>query len=635
MIYQVWEIVSQGRPADSDSMRPVYDRAVQVWQGEGQSKDALAHAFRDAVRNLRARAQTRSDCGAGAAETERVMSAIDQRLSEGNEEYLRSFDSCWSDVSAVMRVLRGGEGGTGVTQDHSRVASASPLPYIDPPLFVPPTDHYLNGFGDVQAVALEARVTQDLILLFGSESVARDSINALANAYIASAGDSASAQSDAARELHSQLSRIPADKEIWSRPGFQQAMAALGRGNLREGLGFLQGEGLFATAYDTLNNLHQITLSQRALVRFRGGLTLRLLNFRENQDEFMEFRRGTRRTGYDWDLLHGDLGIHYINLLVSGYDQRYAVDRGTGTLVPFGGRTRVEGDGGAIELTPALTWGANLGIPATMTLHGAFGYRWWSVQAEVPTPSGVQTLEAKANDPYVGLWGLHFNLVGWEGSQDRFRLDNFGAGAIGINPMAYLGWGWRYSEVNHWRYNGRLTLPHYVLFHGERANGFQREYFFQHRFSADLRPIDVTHQFSNNWSLLFGPGFRYTLSTEFDGADRIVHSMEPYAHATLNSQNNGFSLEARIGGRLERGGEEWQRIPDSPYGSLNIILTPEIWFRSRGSSQPRSVDRSPDREVQVGGSVQAGGQARSGGQVQDAPAPRQDGSGGGAGGSRR
>jgi hypothetical protein len=589
-IFQIWEIVASGRPADSDPMRPVYDRAIQVWSGEGQSKDALAHAFRDAVRNLRARAQTRSDCGAGAAETERVMSSIDQRLSEGNAEYSRSFDSCWSDVSAVRRVLRGGETGVGLTQERERVTTRADLPIIDLPIFDPGTDHFLNGFGDVQAVALEARVTQDLILLFGSESVARDSINALANAYIAAAGDSAAGQTNAARELHSQLSRIPADKEIWSRPGFQQGMAALGRGDLRGGLGFLQGEGLLATAYDTLNNLHQITLSQRALVRLRAGLTLRLLNFRQNQEEFQEFRSGTSRS-YDWDILHGDLGLHYINLLVSGYDQRYSVDRGTGSLVPFGGRTRVEGDGGAVELTPSLTWGANLGVPATMTLHGAFGYRWWSIQSDIQTTSGIQTLEAKSNDPYVGLWGVHFNLVGWEGNTSRFRLESFGAGAVGINPLAYLTLGWRYDERNQWRFQGRFT-PQYVLFHGERAEGFSRDYFFQHRFGGDLRPIDMTHQFNQDWSVLFGPGLRYTLSTEFDGTDRIVHALDGYGHATVNSsQRHGFSLEARLGVHGELGGEEWQRLPTSPFGSLNIILTPEAWFRSRGSGEGNGGSR--------------------------------------------
>lgn len=587
-IFQVWEVLNS-RPAEGDPLRPVYDRAVQAWGGERQAKEAVARSFREAVGNLRERAAARSDCGSEAAGLEYVVFTIEGNLTDGNEQYSRSFDPSWSDVSAVRRVLRGGELEVGLSPERERVAVRPPLPLIDYQLFDPGTDHFLNGFGNVQAVALEGRVTQDLILVFGDESTARNSLNALASAYAGIAGNAdASTQADLAHRLHDALSQIPSGKEIWSRTGFQNAMNALARGDLRTGLAYLQGESLLSTAYEQLNNLHQITLSQRALARIRAGVTVRLLNFVQNQEEFNEFRMGTRTSGYNWDILDISLGLHYVNLLVSGYDQRYSVDRSTGTLVAFGDRTRVEGDGHAFEMTPSLTWGANLAGPATMTLFGSFGYRWWEIATAVQTQAGAQMLTASDHNFYVGMWGLHMNFLGYEGRTAPFRLDSAGIGAVGINPLVYGTFAWRYGESNWWRLIGKVT-PSYMLFHGERPLGLDRTYFFQHRFGIDVRPIESTHQFTQDWSLMFGPGLRYNLATEFDGVDRIVHTIEPYAYGMLNSQRYGFAVDLRVGGHFEAGGEEWQRLPPSPYGSLNIILTPERWFSGSGGSGSASA----------------------------------------------
>ncbi len=572
------DLIDRDRPSEEDPMRAVYDAA---------SSAPIDQSLIRATRNLLAIADARAaedysgpEFAVGRHNDDLVaaLSAIDRGIGEGEERYL-DLDPAGTSVARLLRLLRGGAPAPELDEE-DRAVPRAPLPLIAPQRFDPGSFVLLTGTGSNQAVAFDPEVTPTLVSLFGSETIASNVMGALGNAYatqINNPGD-LGAQQEAARALHAALSQIPANKEIWSRPEFNAAMEALARGDLQGGLNHLSNEVAFNAAYQALNNLHYISISQRAIARIRAGATVRF-PWRGNEDDFLAYRRRQTPDSFDWDALHFDLGVEYLNLLITGFDQTIIVNPDTNTATFAGDRRRIEGSGHSIELNTALTLGGSMfEYPAEMTLHFAAGYRWW----EVETTVGGRSLTASDAAPYIGHWGLRMDFPGYDGQTSSFRLERVGIGAVALNPLVYATVAQRWMEGNEVSLHSRLT-PYYLLFWGQRFSPetFSEETFFQHRLGADFRPIDITYQPSANSTWFFGPGMRYEASIDHDSEFGGIHSLDFYGNIGYRHRR-GFEFDLRAGAAGEVGGEEYQRLPWTPTGSLNIILTPQRW----GSDEP-------------------------------------------------
>ena len=565
-------LIERDPPSEDDPMRAVYDAA---------SSETIDQSLIRATRNLLAIADARAaedysgpefTVGRHNDDLVATLSAIDLGIGEGEERYL-DLDPAGTSVARLLRLLRGGQAES-VLEEEDRAVPRAPLPLIAPPRFDPGSFVLLTGTGSDQAVAFDPEVTPTLVSLFGSEAIASNVMGALGSAYATQINNpnDLGAHQDAARALHAALSQIPGNKEIWSRPEFNAAMEALARGDLQGGLNHLSNEVAFNAAYQALNNLHYISISQRAIARIRAGATVRF-PWRGNEDDFLAYRRRQTPDSFDWDALHFDLGVEYLNLLISGFDERLAIDPATNTATVVGDRTRIEGTGHSIELNTALTLGGSMfEIPTELTLHFAAGYRWWEVETSV----GGRSVTASDAAPYVGHWGLRADFPGYDGQTGSFRLERLGIGAVSLNPLLYGTLAQRWMEGNEVSLHTRLT-PYYLLFWGNRfsTETFTEETFFQHRLGADFRPIDITYQPSANSTWFFGPGLRYEASIDHDSEFGGIHSLDVYGNIGYRHRR-GFEIDVRLGAAGEVGGEEYQRLPWTPTGSLNITLTPAL-----------------------------------------------------------
>jgi len=565
-------LIERDPPSEDDPMRAVYDAA---------SSETIDQSLIRATRNLLAIADARAaedysgpefTVGRHNDDLVATLSAIDLGIGEGEERYL-DLDPAGTSVARLLRLLRGGQAES-VLEEEDRAVPRAPLPLIAPPRFDPGSFVLLTGTGSDQAVAFDPEVTPTLVSLFGSEAIASNVMGALGSAYATQINNpnDLGAHQDAARALHAALSQIPGNKEIWSRPEFNAAMEALARGDLQGGLNHLSNEVAFNAAYQALNNLHYISISQRAIARIRAGATVRF-PWRGNEDDFLAYRRRQTPDSFDWDALHFDLGLEYLNLLISGFDERLAIDPSTNTATVVGDRTRIEGTGHSIELNTALTLGGSMfEIPTELTLHFAAGYRWWEVETSV----GGRSIIASDAAPYVGHWGLRADFPGYDGQTGSFRLERLGIGAVSLNPLLYGTLAQRWMEGNEVSLHTRLT-PYYLLFWGNRfsTETFTEETFFQHRLGADFRPIDITYQPSANSTWFFGPGLRYEASIDHDSEFGGIHSLDVYGNIGYRHRR-GIEFDLRAGAAGEVGGEEYQRLPWTPTGSLNITLTPAL-----------------------------------------------------------
>lgn len=565
------DLLARDRPSEEDPMRAVYDAASSA-----PIDQSLIRAARNllAIADERAAAESGPEFTVGRHNDDLVaaLSAIDLGIGEGEEQYV-GLDPAGTSIARILRLLRGGQSADTLDEE-DRAVPRAPLPLIAPPRFDPGSFVLLTGTGSDQAVAFDPEVTPTLVSLFGSEAIASNVMGALGSAYatqINNPGD-LGAQQDAARALHAALSQIPANKEIWSRPEFNAAMAALARGDLQGGLNHLSNEVSFNAAYQALNNLHYISISQRAIARIRAGATVRF-PWRGNEDDFLAYRRRQTPDSFDWDALHVDLGVEYLNLLISGFDQTLMINPDTNTATVMGDRRRINGSGHSIELNTALTLGGSMfEIPTELTLHFAAGYRWWEVETNV----GGRSLVASDASPYVGHWGLRADFPGYDGQTSSFRLERLGIGAVALNPLVYATISQRWMEGNEVSLHTRLT-PYYLLFWGNRFSPetFAEETFFQHRIGADLRPIDITYQPNASSTWFFGPGVRYEISLDHDSEFGGIHSLDVYGNVGYRHRR-GFEFDLRGGAAGEVGGEKYQRLPWTPTVSLNITLTPAL-----------------------------------------------------------
>ncbi|MFN7991636.1 MAG: hypothetical protein U0R44_05760 [Candidatus Micrarchaeia archaeon] len=608
-ILELWRLASGSRPAETDPMRAVYDRAIQLYGDQSTAVSTLARAGSDAITRLSASVHTRDEVGAGAQSLESTLLQIDRGLGEGDSSYT-PFDAVGTKVTCLIRVVRGGEACSERTAPRAtdRPTTREPIAIIEPRTYDLGSIFFLNGFNSRQVVALDATSTPTLNSLFGGQDNAQGAMNAIANGYaiLANSPGDTTRQADAARAIHDALARIPSGREIWTRPEFNAAMQALARGDLRGGLDHLGRETSFNAVYANLNNLHQITVSQRAVARLHTGLILRFPET-DNITEFTEYRRSFMDRGYAWDVLHWDLGFNYTNLLISGREQQLRIDPALNSVTSAGEPRMVEGTGHAVDLQASVTWGGSMfSQPVESTLLGRLGVLWWNIDVPMEIDGRTQTLSASATQPFGELrWNNEF--VGYEGRTAPFRFQRFGIGLFNLNPYLYFTLNQRWMEGNTTRLDTSLT-PMYSLNWGQRPEITDTKYYFQNRVGGDLRPIDVTIQADRNWTIFFGPGIRYDYNF-----DPRIHTIEPYIHGGVRFAR-GFAADIRASYLFELGGDESYHVPNTPTGSLNLILTPALWGSSSTPSRPSSEQTTPaaPAPARVDGGVQASGEADAG-----------------------
>jgi hypothetical protein len=568
-------LVSGPRPAGAN--QEAYDYSVSAFGSAAAAKTAVETAIVDTMATLRASVD--NDSAAGNTE---FFGGKDAQMKSVLEAWRAGIDSNQSDagllpaannINRLLGRMAGAES-TPVPKNKDTIATAGAFPMIEMPMYDLGTLHLLTGSDTRQVVLLDAQTTPTLNVLFGGAGNAQSAMNMLANAYATMEnfpGD-ASKQSTAAKYLYDALSKIPSRSDMWNNsthPEFAAAMQALARGDLRSGLDHLSKETGFNAMYDSMDNLHVVSISQKAVARLRAGLTLR---FPEsiNQQAFDEYRTlGVSRV-YPWQVLHWDMGFNYVNLLLSGMEQTMRLDLQSNRMVATGSPRPIEGSGNAAEFRPAITWGGSmLGYPVESTLHGTAGYMWWKIQSQYTANGNTQDISAESSNPYFGL-GFETRFLGFTANRAGPKFSRAGLGVFNLNPYAYLTAAQIWPESNKWRMETSIT-PQYLMFWGKRMEGFEEKTFYQHHIGADLRPLDSYHQSGPRWMLAFGPGLRYDWNTE-----QGVHTFEPYAHGSF-MYDGGVALSLRGGYFTETGGDPWARVPSTPFASLNLMLTPAKW----------------------------------------------------------
>lgn len=578
LISQILTIVQGSRPPEGDARRAVYDAAVATL-GEGNRNEAVAFLTRAHVASIQ-RLSTLVNQGGSMGEQTSAIATMLRPIHEGiGAGTMPAYEVATNEVATLLRVAGGGEARAASTRE-SPSSTSQPLPLIETPLQDLGPIHLLSSSSSESVVALNATTTPILNSTFGSQTIAQNGVNAMANAYATMANhpNDLAAQSTAAQALHAALSQIPSDKQIWNttaHPHFNAAMQALARGDLRTGLAELSQEPVFNAVYGQLNNLYVITVNQRAITVMRAGVTARY-EFGENQDAFTAFIRGSSSGRFEPRILWLALGLNYERLLLSGQLHQLAVTPGTGGspgTVNEVSRRRVEGTGDVFSVTPQLALGFSAwSHPVEMVFHCNVGYQTYTIGADVQTQGGgTQRLETSQSGAYIGPWGAQINFPGREGQRMIVRLSSASIGAVGSPENAYANvtFEGRWLEGNTLRIRSQATV------------GYQH-FLQQHGAMTDIRPADFTWQVNPNWSLFFGPGFRYSVRYDSEGRE-AYHTLDGYGAFGFR-YDRGVSVDIRGGYVGEVGGREESRIPSSPYGGLNITLTPQLWF-DRGSNQ--------------------------------------------------
>ncbi len=588
LISEILAIVRGSRPPEGDARRAVYDAAVQTL-GEGNRGEAIAFLTRShiaSITRLHTLVSEGGSLGEDSSRVEAMLAPIDRGIGAGEERYL-DYEPIGNQITTLLRIARGGEAQAAPTEE-DQAAAAQPLPLIETPLRDLGPIHLLSSSAEESVVALNAQSTPALDSMFGGQSVAQAGMNALANAYatLANHPNDVSAQQAAARALHTALSQIPSDKEIWNstiHPHFNAAMQAFARGDLQTGLSELSQEPAFNAVYGQLNNLYIISINQRAVTVLRAGVTARYV-FEENQDAFMAFIRGSAEGSFEPRVLWLALGLNYERLLLSGQLRQLQVTPGAtggpGTVTETS-RRRVEGTGDVFSVTPQLAVGFSAwSHPVEMVFHCNVGYQTYTIGADVPTQGGgTERLEVSDSGAYLGPWGAQINFPGREGQRMIVRMSGVSVGAVGSPENAY-------ANVT---FEGRWYEGNTMRIRSEATVGYQH-FLEQHGTMVDFHPADFTFQLNPNWTLFFGPGFRYTTRYDSSG-EEWYHTLDGYG-AFGFSFDQGVSVDIRGGYLGETGGSEAMRVPSTPYGSLNITLTPQLWFgggssRDMGSTVPR------------------------------------------------
>jgi hypothetical protein len=582
-ISQILALVQGTRPPEGDARRAIYDAAVTTL-GEGSRDEAIAFLTRSHIASIRRLSElvtAGGSMGDQATAVATMLRPINVGIGAGT---MPAYEAITNEVATILRVAGGGEAqATSTTEDPS--STSAPLPLIETPLQDLGPIHLLSTSSSESVVAINATSTPEMNLLFGGESVATGAVNAMANAYATMANhpNDLAAQQAAATALRTALGQIPSGSDIWNttaHPHFNAAMQALARGDLRTGLSELSQESLFNNVYGQLNNLYVITVNQRAVTVMRAGVTARY-EFDENQTAFQAFIRGSSTNSFEPRVLWLALGLNYERLLLSGQLRQLAVTPGTGGgpgTVSEVNRQRVTGTGDVFSVTPQLAVGFSAwSHPVEMVFHCNVGYQTYTIGADVATQGGGSTrLATEQSGAYIGPWGAQINFPGREGQRMMVRMSSVSIGAVGspVNAYANVTFEGRWLEGSTMRIRSQATL------------GYQH-FLEQHGSMLDIHPADFTIQVNPDWSLFFGPGFRYSTRYDSTGGE-LYHTLDGYGAFGFR-YDKGVSVDIRGGYLGEVGGREEDRIPATPYGSLNLILTPQLWFG--GGSQKASGER--------------------------------------------
>jgi hypothetical protein len=609
-VFDIREIVLHP-PAENQPMRPVYDRAVQLYGGRDAALAALDRAVIDMVDRLHDKIVSGDRTMSDPNGLERRLAAMDRGIGRGEGDYY-NLEPAGVDAAELLRFVRGGDLNA-APRPEDRASGVQPLPIIETIPYDFGSYFPLNGFGDRQFAALQGGSTPTLNSLFGGEGNAQAAVTEMAEAYatVLNSPDDLSAQQAAARDLLEALNRIPRDKEIWNasvHPHFAAAIAALERGDLRTALSELTQETSLNAVYDDELRLHAVTVSQPAIARLRVGALVRLLE-RDNISENLQYRRGPSGRSAAWDVLYHDFGANYAWLLMSGSDQVYQIDRTTNQPVAVGSPRRVDGDGHAADLMYRVTWGGSMfRTPVEAALSLRLGWMWWGLQSEGPNG---ELMEVSANNPY-GIASFDVTHVGYEGRIPPFRPSRAGIGIFNLNPYTYVTLTGTYIEstTGGLRLAGHYT-PRYLLHWGWQEAVTGKEVFFQHRPGIDIRPLDFTIQSGQTATWNFGPGVSYDANV-----DRNIHSLEPYLYAGMR-WTGGVEAQARVGYFMEFGDNESFHIPNTLTGSLNLVLTPGEWGNG-GAFQVRILnDDSRTESLSAGGRAQGGVRGSTGVRASD------------------
>ena len=564
---EILTIMRGEQPREGTDGRRVWDAAVRAWGNRDEAVNTLGRAFAEVAHDLRGREPTRSDVGDSAQPLERMLAAEETRLTGGD---LR-LEPAWSDISRLLSILRGGQAQAQVATT-DRPAAREPLPLIEQQLRDMGPIHLISSSRNSTVVSFGGRVTQDSVLLFGSEANAQGTMTALGNAYatLANHPNDPQVQAQAAQALRDALSQIPANKEIWQSANFTSAMADLQRGDLRSALDKLSREGLLQTFFANLNNLYVVSVNQRAISVMRAGVTVKY-EFERNVEAFTEFMRGAQRGEFQPRLLWLATGLHYEYLLMSGQLTQYAAE---GSGVREVSRQRLTGTGHVFGVTPQIAFGLSAWqYPIEAVLHCNFGYRTYELGTDVPTPGGgTQRVGTSDQSFYVGVWGAEIRFPGREGQRSIIRVPRINIGAVGspVNPYASFTLAGRWLENNTMRIESEITP--------------QFSYFLdQPRVGGEVRPIDFSIRLDREGQnfLFFGPGFRYDYNIATGG-----HTLDGSGSVGFRF-GRGVHIDLRGGVVGEVGGSEVDRLPTSGYGSLNLTITPQHWILGGGVPRRR------------------------------------------------
>lgn len=567
-------LLNKGRPSSSDPKREIYDSAVRNL-GQGNVDVAMGivnRSIKDSLNHLvDLMKQPSASVGENQSDMVSLLQRMDAGISKGEDPYA-AFDSMGNTIASLLRTLRGGEAQAAPTQ-RDQTAAKRELPMIQTQLRDLGPVHLLSNSSNQTVVALNAQPSTSLIGLFGNQTNAQNAENALANAYavLANNPNNLSAQQAAAHQLHDALAKIPTNSAIWSstgHPQFTAAMNALAAGNLQQGLTSLSQETAFNTVFGSLNNIYVVSVNQRSVAILRGGVTVRY-EFDKNQEAFTEFMRTAQSGEFQPRLLWMAMGLYYEKLLVSGELDRYAVQQGNAGSP--GGLKKVSsqqltGTGDVVSVTPQIALGASAwGNPMEIVFHCNVGYQSYQLGTTIPNQGTVpQNISVGDKGAYIGIWGAEVRFPGREGERSMIRVSRADIGAIGSpeNFFASVSFEGNWYEGNTLRIKSEVS-PQYSYFLQE------------HRVGAEVRPADFTIQVNPNWTFFFGPGFRY----DFD-ATTGANYLEGYG--TLGFRfDRGVSIDLRGGYLGETGGIAGERVPSTPFGALNIVITPEDIFKKR------------------------------------------------------
>ncbi|MBD3210468.1 hypothetical protein GF318_03750 [Candidatus Micrarchaeota archaeon] len=581
---QMWQVLQllerEQPPAEGTDDRRLYDRAASVLsEGSGQVEDAryaLHMAIRDVLRMTSERVQSPNDVGGLAEPLRNMLFTIQDRANSlERDTYLAYRPPAVSNAIAnIIDTIGGGRPGEEGLQ---RTRPGEPEPFqvrtrelraFEMPIRDIGRIHLIESAGELPYLAAAGEVSAELESIFGgSHEAAQQGADALARAIEMRANGEA--QHMGCNELREALEQV-SHPQLVNNDMFRSALEDL-RNNQRDAaidkLLSLTDTPLNALI-DTANNVEIVRVDQRALVVYHAGVTMRF-DFGGNMEAFTRYLRTEDERNFEPRLLYFGLGLYYEMLLISGWRREGMLDVETGEMTEQGERTRIRGTGHAATTTLSLGVGSSIrGEPVEWVVHCNFGYRYRELSREdvgVETSYGTErTLpegQRRVHEPYIGFWGLEVRMPG-RGSRRpvaRIMPARMGLGFVG-RPDNVLGYAtWRQNPVQ----EGGFTLQ---LEETAQISYLLRQLYLTGEINARL-----IHQWENGMALMGGPGIRVDVRGMDIEGQPTVASIESYGELAYRPLP-WLTVSARGGYFVERGGPEWNRIPDNYFLGGNVAM---------------------------------------------------------------